>query len=338
MSTAALQLAHLVHLNSLLPAPILELGPAPVDLPDDVRSVAIDHLLEAGLVDTGGTRLTPLAESLLGPLNAYSEAYWGMTLLHNQRQPVRFEVDDRWAEHLKETFVHADTPRVYFLCAYRDGVATFAVRNHDSVEITQSSVTADGFAAATGRLLLNLGDPQSQWRPLRTPVMSIPYDTLASAPPRRPEADGSAHEHGMHRRGTAQYIATLRSDRRELDSRSLAALSKLLSYDHVASTQVLYSRGPRQLTPDHGASIDYFHGQGVAVSHPRRVADGSYWKVIQSATVEAVGQALDVLAGLPGAAREPVGAGVVGHRAPEDIIRELGIDPDVLPPQLRDRS
>ncbi|WP_128646303.1 ESX secretion-associated protein EspG [Rhodococcus sp. BS-15] len=334
MSTAAMQLAHLIHLNSLLPAPILELGPAPVDLPDDVRSVAVEHLLESGLVDTGGTRLTPLGESLLGPLTAYTEAYWGMTLLHNQRQPVRFEVDDRWAEHLRETFVHADTPRVYFVCAYRDGVATFAVRNHDSVEITQSSVTGEGFAAATAKLLLTLGDPQSQWRPLRTPVMSIPYDTLASAPPRRPEADSSAHEQGMYRRGTAQYIATLRSDQRGLDSRSLTALSKLLSYDHVASTQVLYSSGPQQLTPEHGATIDYFHAQGVAVSHPRHVGDGTYWKVIQSATVDAVGQALDALAALPGYAREPVGAGVVGNRAPEDIIRELGIDPDMV---LRDR-
>lgn len=317
MSTATLNTLHMAHLGAQLSSRVFELGPAPVELPEDVTAAVVEELTAAGLTHTSGA-LTELGQNLCEPLADYDRAYWGMLLLHNQRQPVKFEIDEKWLQYLEHSFI--DTPRIYFLIAQRGDTVTTAVRNADRIDISQS-LAPSGFPAAAAQALLRLGDPGGQWVPSTLPTVAIPYDSLDQAPMRRPNDDADQQQRLAYQRYSRSYTSSLRN--RGLDDRSISAINRLLSWDNVASTQVLLSVGPTRATPQHSVTIDYFYNAGVAVSFPRLIGDGSYWKTFDPAHQGTVTAALSSLAGLPSEPRDPVQTATANNPAPDAFTSTL---------------
>jgi len=326
MSTATLHTAHLAFLGALLPDRPFELGPAPADLPDDenLRSTIISQLSDgAGLVTAGGAELTDLGDSLLRPLVSYDEAYWGMFLLHNERQPLTLQVPDEWLDFMKESLATAamSSPRTYILIARSGSVVTAAVRHQDRIDITQFTAPR-GLPIAAADYVLALGDPQGVWKPLSIAPISLPVAALNKhqPPPRPPATDAADRDHAQYRRYTYKFVQDLRSSV-HLDPRAAATLTRLLTLDHVASAQFMYSAGPQRLTPAQSVSIDYFHDAGVAVSRPRRLGDGTIWKHISPAAHNAVAEAFDALASMPARPRNIIASATAANPAPDAVLR-----------------
>lgn len=334
MSTAVLDVMHMALLGSLLPDRPIELGPAPVELPPDpsVRSTVLAQLsvgAGAGLVDQDGTALTDVGRELLLPLVSYDEAYWGMIVTHNERQPVTLQVPDEWLEYIGDALQTAAmaSPRTYVLITRRGATATAAVRHHDRIDISQFTIPR-GLPIAVADYILGLADPHKQWAPLNMPPVSFPYAALSKypPPPRPPASDSPARQQTEHRRYAARFVQSLRTEYR-LPPKAAAALSQLLTLDHVATTQLMYSQGDRKLTSDHSVAIDYFHNAGMTVTRPRRIGDRSWWKHISPATHSAVAEALAALPQLPLSERGFI-ASAIAHNPPATSV----FPPNTAPP------
>ncbi|WP_336794348.1 ESX secretion-associated protein EspG [Gordonia malaquae] len=286
----------MIHLLSLAKRRTFELGPIPTELPDDVRAVVIDHLHQAGLTDSNGATLTELGQSLIEPLGATDEHYWGILTLHNMRQPVVFDVDDHWMYMLQESLRTAaiSGPKVYFLIARSDKVLTTAIRNGNEFSLSTQPLTGGrSFTERTAEFIMTLADPTGRTWPV-APITSfaVPYSALGDAPARGFNADAPAEQKNAYRRLVSSWTSGL-ADR--LPAPALSTLTRLLTADHSAAASVLYTRGPERHTSDHSATLDFFHELGIVATHPRQTGDGALWKHIAPGTSAAFETALQSL-------------------------------------------
>lgn len=302
MSHMTVELAHMSHLLSLTNRRPYELGPIPTDLPDDVRATAIEQLAQARLVDSDGTSLTPLAASLVEPLGATEQSYWGTITLHNQRQPIALEVDDHWMPLIGEALRTAalSGPRVYFLITRTGPIMTTAVRAADQFTLAHHNLTGVPFHQAAATFINELADPSGAWRPAPITATALPYTALEGAPARGYPADATEERKAAYRRYVSSWTSTL-SDR--LSPQAIATLNTLLTADHVAAASILYTHSPELLTTDHSVTLDFFHQVGTVVTHPRTIADGTVWKHLAPGTTAALSDALQALPSTPQSAR-----------------------------------
>lgn len=332
MSHLTLDVMHLAHLGGLLQDRPWELGPAPVEVPDQVRALIADQLHQSGLTNSGATEVTEQGAALLEPLVTYRNAYWGFLTLQNQLQPVTFDIDPQWLQHLEEALITASVaaPKIYFLLAEgHDGLMTAAVRMNNQVQISQHT-TAHGLAAAASQFIQRLADPQGRWAPAPITPLAVPYEALSvdQVPPRPPASDTDPQTRSDYLKHVRRWTTTVRTAH-NLDARSTLTLRTMLEWDHIASAQVLYSSGPQRKTPQHAVTVDYFHDHGVAVSTPRRLADGTFWRHIAPATDKAVTGALNELAKTPAKPREHLASATAPVPSAEQTLSGL-VDDETL--------
>jgi hypothetical protein len=301
MQTLVLSLDHLAVIGEMLPHRLFELGPAPTALDARREGIVKRQLEQANIVVRG--RLRAPAADALNTLAAYDEAYWGMLSLYNQRQPVVFDVDDRWLPHLQYSF--SDVPKIYVLVARRGISVATAVRASNRVDISQRNLVGS-FASFAAQSLLALGDPRGRWKPTSMPPTSFPISLLEHAPARRPleqsEDEARLNEYSLE---VTQFSQLARDY--GVSPRSAAAIRDLLGYDHIAATAVTHSVGPQKRTAKGHASLDYFHRRGVSVSSMHVNVDGSLWRTVAPAALNTVVEALQGLGSLPS---EPLNAKV----------------------------
>lgn len=294
MAHATISALHFTYLGGLLPSRIFELGPAPVDVPDEYADTIIEQLSTAGFLTDPAT-LSPEGRELLTPLVDFSEAYHGLFLLHNMQQPVTFDMQDEWAGYLKDSF--SDVPRAYFLIARKGQTVTTAVRAGDDITIT-STTPADAFSVTAAEQILAIGDPDKTWKPMPIAPIGLPQTLLAKAPPRRPAADSSTPQlDAAYARRSSAFTGALRAA--GIAPSAVADLQKLLTYDHIAAAHCVYSHGPRKSLSEGAVTVDYFHQKGVTVSSLRQATGGAVWKMIYPAQARFVAEALADLTRLP---------------------------------------
>ncbi|TQC47031.1 hypothetical protein EEB14_22945 [Rhodococcus sp. WS4] len=295
MANATISTMHMAYLAGLLPSPVFELGPAAVQVPPGFEDTVIEQLTATGFI-TGPDTLSDGAKALLEPLTAYEEAYTGVILLHNERQPVQLDIDDQWMEFLKNSLT--DLPRVYFLVARSGNVLSVAVRAGEQIDLSQRTIPGGPFAPVAATVILDIGDPQHEWKPLKIAPVMILQALVEKAPVRRPNSDVDEPAVTKGYRAQAdRFIAAVRGE--GLSPSTATTLRTLLTYDHVAQTHVVHSNGPRKLLSEGAATIDYFHDRGVSVSGVRKTADGGMWKSIMPATAKNVADALHELTRIP---------------------------------------
>lgn len=298
MAHATITTIHMAHLGRLLSSHILELGPAAGEVPDEHKDTVVDQLTASGFL-TDPETLSPSARGLLEPLTAYDEAYTGLIILHNQRQPLTFNIDDEWFDFLKQSF--SDIPRVYFLIARQGQTVTIGIRSGEQISLTQEPL-AGLFPQHAATSVLGIGDPQKKWDPADITPASFPVSLLEHAPLRRPADDvDNPDEVLAYRKQTDKFTTALRAQ--GISTSTAATLRRLLSFDHVAVTHVAYSAGHRKLLSEGSATVDYFHNAGVAISSLRKTPDGSVWKAIHPASPANVSAALTDLTHIPASPR-----------------------------------
>lgn len=296
MTSAELTTLHLARLGQLYPEPLAELGPNITEIPDDAAAAVDEQLVAAGFLTTAG-ELTPEARTILDPLHRYDSAYTAVIMLHNQREPVTFDLDDQWVEYVGQSLRSVTTPRVYAIVAAFGSTVTSAVRAGDHIDIIQES-TSDTLDVVAARRLLAVADPNGEWSPAKIGAVSFPASLLEQAPARPPAASSRNQEAvADHKETVYRFVAALREA--NASNRTIVAVEQLLGYDHLAATHVAYVRGGRRMLSEGSASIDYFHDAGVAVGGIEMAADGRRWKTLAPATQTEVAAALRHLTRLP---------------------------------------
>lgn len=296
MSSAELTTLHLARISQFYPGLLAELGPNVTEVPNDVAAVVDEQLRAAGILTPSGI-LSPEARALIDPLYGYTCAYSAVILLHNQREPVTFDLDDQWVEYIGQSLRSVTTPRVFVLVASTDSVVTTAVRAGDHIDLVQepASDTLDVIAA---RRLLAVADPGGSWLPAKIGAVSFPAELLDRAPFRPPmPSNGNLDALADHKETVYRFVSALRAA--DVSSRTIMAVEQLLGFDHLAATHVAYVSGQQRLLSEGSASIDYFHDAGVAVGGLQPAADGRVWKTLAPGTPTEVSAALRNLTHLP---------------------------------------
>lgn len=294
-----LHLWHLVYLGTITGTHISELGPAPVEVPDEIAGTVVEHLTAIGILDESDpTALTAHGTALLAPLTQYAEAFAGLLLLHNQRQPVRLDIDDNWREYLAETF--SDTPRVHILVTRAGADTTVAVRSGDDIDI-HTATRADKFASTAARALRSVTDPDGTWQPVKLPLVRVPQKVIIqalTADPamlaRGPAADSDDPDEAReHSENVGKFTTMLADGGMSADTQR--TVGKLMRFDHVAAAHITHISGVAGDMTGSAVTVDFFHDEGVTVSEQFVAPDGQTWKQIRPATPDAVSEALAAL-------------------------------------------
>ena len=296
MARAELTTLHLARIGQCYSGPLTELGPNVTEVPEDV-STTVDRQLKSAQILTTSGELSPAAHALLDPLFKYTHAYSAVTLLHNQREPVTFELDDQWVEYVGQSLRSVATPRVYTLVAAAGPIVTTAVRAGDHIDIMQESTT-EPLDMVAARQLLAVADPEGTWAPATIGAVSFPAELLERAPLRRPLPTTASREALIdHKETVYRFVSALRDA--QMSNRTIMAIERMLGFDHLAATHVAYVSGRARLLSEGSASIDYFHDAGMAVGGMQIAADGRLWKTLAPATTAEVATALQNLIALP---------------------------------------
>ena len=293
MAHAQLTTLHLARLSQLYPRPLAELGPNVTEVPDEYAAIVDEQLTAAGLLSG---ELTSQAHALLDPLFGYENAFTAVILLHNQRQMVTFDLDEKWVEYMQKSPL-SNTPRVYVLVASKGTEVATAVRAGDHVDVSVAT-TSESLPLVAARELLRVGDPDGRWSPATIPAVTFPAELLDRAPARAPlpgSADTKAHED--HKLTVRRFADALR--KAEVPSRSIMAVEKFLELDHVAATHISYVSGAQRLLSEGTTTIDYFHEAGISVGGVQKTGDGRLWKTLAPATEKGVQTSLTFLTRLP---------------------------------------
>lgn len=296
MTRAELTSLHLARIGQFYSRPFTELGPNIVEVPDEVADMVDEQLRQAHIL-TGLGQLTPQAQALFDPVCEYERAFSAVILLHNQREPVTFELDEQWMEYVGQSLRSVTTPRVYVLVAAAGPVVTTVVRAGDHIDIMQESTT-EPLDEVAARQFLAVADPEGIWSPASIAAVSFPADLLERAPLRAPIPHAGNRESVIdHRETVYRFISVLRDA--QVSSRTIRTIEQLLRFEHLAVTHVGYISGRERLLSEGSASIDYLHNAGVAVGGLQITGDGRLWKTLAPATPTEVAAALRDLTKLP---------------------------------------
>lgn len=281
---------HLAWLNNndLLPNSITELGPM-VDMPEAEEAI-IEYLTSTEGVLEDRHELTESGKQLLNPLADYQRAWWGVILLHGQRQSFKIDIDDQLAEWGLQYSIN-DIPRVFFLITLSNNgkTLTTAVRFGDEMSIAQRATTHATLNRDVAYEIMKISDPSDQWKIPSFGSFIFPQRALREAGYRNLPDDESS------RRSEKKKLERVLIDN-GAQEKSVKTYLSILSQKCLATADVLLSTNSNNATFQ-AVSLGFYEDYGKVLMHPE-VKGGHYFTRIAPLDTTSLTEALKSLSEL----------------------------------------
>lgn len=281
------------HLAYLMDENIIDrtytLGPLVQYLDENSVNRTVAELQHWNILDAGYA-LTEPGRDILSGLTSFTEAIWGVLLIHNEQQPFTLDLD----EELIDYGLHLslmDTPKVYWHISARQGKLTTAVRAGDTVSIDVTPIEHSPRAAMADSLITAI-DPERQWKPANIDTMIVAQEIIVAA--------GGVGRYGEDEKQNRSADQKLRKSL--IDNKmSPAAADNFIALqraDHVAITDIAHSFSPDDICAP-SASISFVRDKGMVVTYPQQGLDRTVQIVQEPASVSKVTAAIERLSRLP---------------------------------------
>lgn len=262
--------------HSRLPV-ITTLGPIAFAEPHELTSDLRQDLVQWGVID-GNDTLTEQAWDLFEPLFHYSYSYWGVLLLHNEKEPIRIDMDKDLID-MGLGLSLTDTPRVFWNITKQGNTLTMAMRAGDVIVVQKSTGTGN-IERNIAAMLMSILDPNDQWPSANFPALVIPLQPLATLEVSRGLSDKDiAHK------------ARTRLAQAGVPPQDISLFSRLLDIEALASTEVVFSPSPTQVSSK-SFIIKFLHRLGVVVQGEKFTIDGDEAVLYAPGTLENIADQL----------------------------------------------
>lgn len=256
--------------------------------PDEITKELGEQLRQWGVVDSTD-QLTPDARNLFQGLYEYDFAYWGVLLLHNERQPFQIEMDQELIDIGLGRSI-PDTPRVHWQVSYSGGIITVAMRAGDNVTLNQVKTSPENLDVSLTSAILSVINPLKVWPPAQFTTVKVPFEAVEKVP-----AYDSAGR--IFDKATSARMMKVELARNGVDHNTISRFTQLIEAEKLAETEVLCttSRG----TSSSFFTVEFVHRVGMVLSHVGSDIEGNPVIVQEGASERALASELRKLRELP---------------------------------------
>lgn len=239
-----------------------------------------DDMIQWGVLSSPAT-FTPEATALFTGIHTYDHCIWGITYLHNEKQPYTVELSEEllaWGLQYALT----DTPKVFWQISLAFGLVYIVVRAGETISISaypQGNTPTD---TALAEVLLRIMDPEQQWQARSGSQMRFPAEQFL------------AHEVNFTDETEGKRAASkLKAAMLELNvpAKWVDEYVELQRQERAASVSVNYSPNTSRVS-NSSLQLSYIVDRGVQVAFSSKSVDQIHRVNLYPATVDAVAQGI----------------------------------------------
>lgn len=267
--------------RNLLPYPTtlgMLSGIDPEDLTDELRQ----QLQQWGVINSTD-QMTPEAHDLFQGLYEYEFAYWGVLLLHNEKQPFQLEMDQDLIDIGLGKAI-SDTPRVYWQVSYTEGTITVAMRAGDAITLHKVPAPPETLYETLARAILSVIDPNNTWPAAQFTTIKVPFDPLEKIPSY--DLEGKLY-------GKAATIKMMKTElaKHGVPFDTISRFTQLVDAEKLADTEVLYLPKSKHASRNF-FTLEFVHRVGIVLTHTGADVEGNKIIVQEGATVKKIADEL----------------------------------------------
>lgn len=273
-------LSWMIHRN-LIPFPTtlgMISGAEPEEFTEELRK----QLQQWSVIDNTN-QLTPDAHDLFRGLYEYDFAYWGVLLLHNEKEPFQIEMDQELIDIGIGRSI-SDTPRVYWQVSYSNSTITVAMRAGDNLTLNTMPADEGNLYESLARAILTVLNPNGIWPAAQFTTVKIPLEVVEKIPTH--DASGKKHDKSSVVK-TMKYELAKRGVAFDTSSRFV----KLINAEKLADTEVLFMP-KNKISTSEFFTIEFVHKVGMVLTRTGTDVEGNPVIVQEGATIGAIAEEL----------------------------------------------